>query len=433
MIKVTKINKQGNRIQSYTCTDGKQTLDLTKEQLISYIDKKMVSNAKKQTYQGKTIIRINDKEISYIEVPKQSNIKTADNLNQCKYTQNDKVQTVDKLSNTQLIKFIEEAKKRGIKELSLEQIVVDTSTLNIRKVPKIDIDKLIKAEVEKALFNRYVAIYGDHKEALENLNRDAFNEEYSKDKPDLNELIRIAGGAGLQLKIFETYGNHKVYLVYDEEDLQYTLIIPDDVEDIVPGVLTDDIINYPDNKKEYSDICECADDYTYEEMVGAKLNRYLRQNMTKSDSLRLIGGKNLDNLTSMFTEIECDELDLTKLAHISRAYNFTFEGAYINRLLMQGECIDSCCYNTFMSDNIRYIDLRNSFISGEGASTFSCDRATIDLRGAELDDVSRGHRDECKAFYDFNGKIFIDSKQTLESYKNLGGKVNLVVYKEAEN
>lgn len=46
MITVLKVNKQGNKILSYTCTDGKHNKDISKEQLIQYIDAKQVSNAK---------------------------------------------------------------------------------------------------------------------------------------------------------------------------------------------------------------------------------------------------------------------------------------------------------------------------------------------------------------------------------------------------
>lgn len=64
MIKVLNINKQGNRIVSYTCTDGSKTLNLTKEQLSQYILQKKVLNATQQIYKGTTIIRVK-------EVPQQ--------------------------------------------------------------------------------------------------------------------------------------------------------------------------------------------------------------------------------------------------------------------------------------------------------------------------------------------------------------------------
>lgn len=60
MIKVLNINKQGNKIISYTCTDGSKTLDLTKEQLSQYILQKKVLNATQQVYKGTTIIRVKD-------------------------------------------------------------------------------------------------------------------------------------------------------------------------------------------------------------------------------------------------------------------------------------------------------------------------------------------------------------------------------------
>lgn len=58
MIKVLSVNKQGNRIISYTCTDGSRTIDLTKGQLSNYISNKQVINATQQIYKGNTIIRI---------------------------------------------------------------------------------------------------------------------------------------------------------------------------------------------------------------------------------------------------------------------------------------------------------------------------------------------------------------------------------------
>ncbi len=59
-IEVTQVNKQGNRIISYTCNDGKKTKDLTREQLAVAIDRKMVKNATKQIYQSKIIIRVSN-------------------------------------------------------------------------------------------------------------------------------------------------------------------------------------------------------------------------------------------------------------------------------------------------------------------------------------------------------------------------------------
>lgn len=134
MIQVLKINKHGNRIVSYTCTDGSKTLDLTKEQLINFIDRKMVNNAKKQVYQGKTIIRVDD-AAKFISNPVQNNIK--EDSNNTKYEEN------------QLIQYVNKAKEKGIKELDLGQIAVDTSTFEIRKI-----DRLSEGEIEtNALLN----------------------------------------------------------------------------------------------------------------------------------------------------------------------------------------------------------------------------------------------------------------------------------------
>ena len=39
MITVLNINKNGNKVVDYTCTDGALVLHVTKEQLINYINK----------------------------------------------------------------------------------------------------------------------------------------------------------------------------------------------------------------------------------------------------------------------------------------------------------------------------------------------------------------------------------------------------------
>ena len=57
MITVLKVNKINNRIVNYTCTDGRTQENLSKEQLIGFINKKMVSNARLQIYKGRPIIR----------------------------------------------------------------------------------------------------------------------------------------------------------------------------------------------------------------------------------------------------------------------------------------------------------------------------------------------------------------------------------------
>ena len=69
MIKILNVNKQGNRIISYTCTDDNQTSELTKEQVIQLIKNKQISNATLQYYNNKPIIRIKDNTKINKEVP----------------------------------------------------------------------------------------------------------------------------------------------------------------------------------------------------------------------------------------------------------------------------------------------------------------------------------------------------------------------------
>lgn len=60
MIQVLNVNKQGNKVVSYTCTDGMQTLNISKQQLANYIEQHLVTNATKQLYNGSIIIRVKD-------------------------------------------------------------------------------------------------------------------------------------------------------------------------------------------------------------------------------------------------------------------------------------------------------------------------------------------------------------------------------------
>ena len=110
MITVLKINKQGNKIISYTCTDGNTTLDLIKEQLLEYIDKKQVSNAKIQMYQGKTIIRV--KDVSSISVKSSNKVKTDNDV----FT---------------ILDYINKAKQGGASKIKLDNLIVDVNTLAI--------------------------------------------------------------------------------------------------------------------------------------------------------------------------------------------------------------------------------------------------------------------------------------------------------------
>lgn len=58
MLTVLKINKDGNRIKNYTCTDGINTMVLTKEQLAMQIEDKQVTNATRQITNGNIVIRV---------------------------------------------------------------------------------------------------------------------------------------------------------------------------------------------------------------------------------------------------------------------------------------------------------------------------------------------------------------------------------------
>lgn len=58
MITVLRNYKDGAKISKYECSDGKLRLFLTKEQLISYIKRGKVKNARIQKYKGNIIVRV---------------------------------------------------------------------------------------------------------------------------------------------------------------------------------------------------------------------------------------------------------------------------------------------------------------------------------------------------------------------------------------
>lgn len=66
MIEVLEVNKQGNKIISYTCDDGStdKVKYLSKEELIHEIENNNVSNARLQVYKGKLIVRVHKDSLS---------------------------------------------------------------------------------------------------------------------------------------------------------------------------------------------------------------------------------------------------------------------------------------------------------------------------------------------------------------------------------
>ena len=73
MIKVLQVNKVGNRIRSYVCTDGNgRTTALSKRQLTELIRMGRVDNASIQVYNGGVIIRIKDPKVSTVTITKEA-------------------------------------------------------------------------------------------------------------------------------------------------------------------------------------------------------------------------------------------------------------------------------------------------------------------------------------------------------------------------
>ena len=121
MIKVVRVNKTGNKIDSYTCTDGNRSINLTKEQLIAYINNKQVTNARLQVYNGTSIIRLKDDDIT-----ERINRKAS-----CGSIPGTK-ETEPCISRGFTIQdYIDEQRAAGKRTLDFGDILVDTVTLQV--------------------------------------------------------------------------------------------------------------------------------------------------------------------------------------------------------------------------------------------------------------------------------------------------------------
>lgn len=85
-IRVLSINKQGNKVVSYTCINKVNNFkgNIYKDELVGYIKQGMVENASVQVYKGQTIVRVKDADTNVQEKPniiKGSSVKsvTVDN------------------------------------------------------------------------------------------------------------------------------------------------------------------------------------------------------------------------------------------------------------------------------------------------------------------------------------------------------------------
>ena len=101
MITIVSVNKKGNRIYSYNCTDGNSMRELTKREVIEQIKNNNVSNGKIQKVNGRETVRIT------------------------------KVNKADKGNGINIIDYIIKARKSGATRLSLNGLVVDTDSMNI--------------------------------------------------------------------------------------------------------------------------------------------------------------------------------------------------------------------------------------------------------------------------------------------------------------
>lgn len=106
MIKVVEINKEKNRVKSYTCIDldDDRQFDLSKDELIDLIHNKQVTNATAYKFQGATSVRLVDKK-----------------------------KTEERKKIITLYKLVHEAKKRGILNLDLSDLMVNTETMVVSR------------------------------------------------------------------------------------------------------------------------------------------------------------------------------------------------------------------------------------------------------------------------------------------------------------
>ena len=118
MLTVLGVNKVGNRIESYTVTDGKATFEETKTRLINYIRNHQVTNATVQVYNGNVIVRIKDTVPVSTMTYGEREEKVSDITNRSGMG----------IGSLTVFDYILKARESGLKTLSLDGIVVDTST-----------------------------------------------------------------------------------------------------------------------------------------------------------------------------------------------------------------------------------------------------------------------------------------------------------------
>ena len=195
MLKVLRVNKQGNKILSYTCTDGTKQGDITKDQLVEHIKRKNVSNARVQVYNGTVIVRITDDadKINIPTPPKQIESKPMAEA----------VKPVPSNTAPTILDVIAKAKDKGMKSVTLNNITVDTTTLAVSK-PKAESEtkpiENVSNSVPKLSFQEA------NKIASENLNLEyticSFHNRYI--------LARVDRGAALVLLDKDTLGCKKL-------------------------------------------------------------------------------------------------------------------------------------------------------------------------------------------------------------------------------
>ena len=275
MIKVIKVNKEGNKVLNYVCTDGKSTKLLSKEQLAMAIEKKLVENARMQVYQGRLIIRVTD------DVDKETTSTTPQQT--CKPKQELKiakeptieVTQVNKQGNRILSYTCNDGKKT--RDLTREQLAVAID----RKMVKNATKQIYQSKIIIRVSNEVpVNVIPSENETEEKVTSSHENKVSVAPLNKYMQMYEKAAKIG-QGKEIQAGDGKKAYLMWNNKD--YILYIPDDVQ-----YINDSNAGVPDS--------------------------FARQLRNIRGKLKVAGGKSLQNAKNMFKEtqfisINLDELD----------------------------------------------------------------------------------------------------------------------------
>lgn len=131
MIKVTKVNKTGNKIVNYTCKDTVLEAELSKKELVEFIKNGEVSNAYIQMYKGTTIVRVKDAVVNQLKTSVSNTTKP-----EAKVDESEKLVNVVHISE-----LVKKGSEKEDTQEDEEDTIVESKAEAIEEIQK-DIDEI---------------------------------------------------------------------------------------------------------------------------------------------------------------------------------------------------------------------------------------------------------------------------------------------------